>query len=72
MRLVGGQPRPRGVRVAEPAADEHLRDRVADAELALEPQDVGDAAARRRAGDGLGGGAGRAVGGAAPASIDAT
>ena len=38
--LLGRQERARRVRVAEPAAHQHLRDRRADAELTLEPHAV--------------------------------
>jgi hypothetical protein len=37
--LVGGKPGAGGVRLAQAAAHEHLRDRVADAEVALERED---------------------------------
>ena len=37
MRVGGGQERPRGGGVAEPAADEHLREHVRDAEVGGQP-----------------------------------
>ena len=40
--LVGGQPRPRGGRVGEPAPDEHLREHMPDPELALEREHRAD------------------------------
>src|SRR5207244_1964070 len=44
-RLVGdvaSEPCARRLRIAEPATHEHLRQRMADAKLALEREDVGD------------------------------
>ena len=40
MLLVGREERAGRRRVGEPAAHEHLRERVADAQLAPQPQDV--------------------------------